>query len=196
MTAAALGCVGQALEAPANHGTHIAYRHCPDRCQPCRDAWAAHRRTVRAGLAVPPAAQPCGHCGRPVPWRKGRIAGRTWWHGGWECQDGREQARAEAKRRRAGQPPRPASPCEHCGRPYYRTVGSTSPWRLCSRRGCKVEKNRRLRARLRARKREQAALAVEAAPRRAALVAELRAASASGLRVARSPRGEIRAEVA
>lgn len=66
------------------------------------------RERVRAGLPAAHPPQPCGACQTPVPWSKGRIPGRGWWHSTAACE--RERVRAAGERARERARPAPKKP--------------------------------------------------------------------------------------
>ncbi|MCK9929461.1 hypothetical protein MXD62_20140 [Frankia sp. Mgl5] len=86
--------------------------------------------------------QPCGHCRKPVLSGGHRKPGAVWWCDDRMCRAERDRRRSERHRRRHGGRERSRSTCEHCGGPYYRNAGSTSPYRLCTRRACETTRER------------------------------------------------------
>ena len=107
-----------------------------------------HRRYPAAGVARATAAmvRPCGICGMPVRPGPGRRPGARWYCGRWCRSEAKRRARLRREHAR-GTRPRPAVPCEWCGRPYYPVPGRVPRvGGLCTQPDCQREWARRYRA--------------------------------------------------
>lgn len=90
--------------------------------------------------------RPCGHCKLPVEATPGRTMSSTWWCNDPDCQRARRNAGAE--RHRAERRPRveKVGRCENCGGPYRgKAHRPARVGKLCRRRACAAERERRTR---------------------------------------------------